>query len=72
MLIADLLYMYGLWLFATALFVWLATILYRLSQNTFGPVPEATSVPARTPAAAVVNLPPQPTRKPRVPLTRAA
>ncbi|QOD06159.1 hypothetical protein IDT60_20720 (plasmid) [Pseudarthrobacter sp. BIM B-2242] len=69
MLIADLLYMYGLWLFATALFVWLATILYRLSRNTFGPVPEA---PARPTAAAVVNLPPQPTRKPRVPLTRAA
>lgn len=72
MLITDLLYMYGLWLFATALFLWLASILYRLSQGTFGPVPDAPAEPAIAPKAPVLNLPPRPTRKPRIPLTHAA
>lgn len=73
MLITDLLYMYGLWLFATAMFLWLASILYRLSNGTFGPVPdEAPAEPTVAPMASVVALPPRPTRKPRVPLTNAA
>lgn len=73
MLIADLLRMYGLWLFATAMFLWLASILFRLSRNTFGPVPEeAPAEPAVAPMASVVALPPRPARKPRVPLTHAA
>lgn len=65
MLITDLLHAYAYWLFASAMFIWLASVLYRTTRNTLSAyVPEAP--------AAVVRLPDYPARAPRVHLTTAA
>lgn len=72
MLITDLLLTYASWLFATVMFVWLGSVLYRTTRNTFAPDWAQTTEDVETPAPVLVNIPVRPTRKPRVPLTPAA
>lgn len=72
MLITHLLLTYTSWIFASVMFFWLGSILYRTTRNTFCPAPEQSAEGVGTPTPSVVNIPARPIRKPRVPLTAAA
>lgn len=71
MFFTYLFHAYAAWLFASAMFIWLGSVLYRTTRNTLaessGPAQQGVGAP--TP---VVPIPPRPARKPRVPLTNAA
>lgn len=69
LMILDLLHLYAAWLFAAVMFIWLGSVLYRTTRNTFGTDQSTEGVAAPTPS---VSIPARPTRKPRVPLTHAA
>lgn len=70
-MITDLLHFYAAWLFATVMFIWLGSVLYRTTRNTFFPSDTpAEGVGGATPSTS--RIPARPIRRPRVPLTPAA
>jgi hypothetical protein len=72
MFITDLLLAYASWLFASVMFFWLGSVLYRTTRNTFFPASENAADGVAAPVPSVVHTPARPIRKPRVPLTPAA
>lgn len=72
MLISDLLLAYASWLFATFLFVWMGSVLYRTTRNTFGRQQEQASEGVGAPTPPALHIPAHPVRKPRIPLTQSA
>ena len=70
MLITDLLSAYAHWLFASAMFIWLTSVLYRTTRDTVSAY-AAEDTASVAPRAAVL-LPARPDRDPRVHLTAAA
>lgn len=72
MLIIDLLIAYASWLFASVMFFWLGSVLYRTTRNTLNASFEHRTERDGAPTPPVIHIPARPTRKPRVPLTSAA
>lgn len=72
MFINDLLLAYASWLFASVMFFWLGSVLYRTTRNTFAPAPDQAADRVAAPVPSVAHIPARPIRKPRVPLTNAA
>lgn len=71
MFFTYLFHAYAAWIFASVLFIWLGSVLYRTTRNTVAEysAPAQQGVEAPTP---VVRIPASPARKPRAPLTNAA
>jgi hypothetical protein len=69
MFITYLLHAYAVWLFASAMFIWLGSVLYRTTRDTLN-ASYAEGVGTPTPQA--IPLPVRPVREPTVHLTAAA
>jgi hypothetical protein len=71
MFITYLLHVYAVWLFASAMFIWLGSVLYRTTRDTLN-ASYAEAEEIGTPAPQAIPLPARPVREPTVHLTAAA
>jgi hypothetical protein len=71
MFIAYLLHAYASWLFASVMFIWLGSVLYRTTRNTLN-ASYAETEGAGNPVPQVIQLPARPVREPSVHLATAA
>ena len=71
MFIIYLLHVYAVWLFASAMFIWLGSVLYRTTRDTLNDsYAEADEI--GTPAPQAIPLPARPVREPTIHLAEAA
>jgi hypothetical protein len=62
---------YAAWFFASAMLIWLGSVLYRTTRNTLNAYAGHTAE-VQEPLPLPVLIPPRPTRQPRAHLTTAA
>lgn len=70
MFITYLLHTYASWLFASVMFIWLGSVLYRTTRNTLN-VSYAETEGVGGPTPQLIRLPARPVREPSVHLTAA-
>ncbi|GAA4033298.1 hypothetical protein GCM10023063_16040 [Arthrobacter methylotrophus] len=66
MFLTYLLQVYGYWLFASTMFIWLGSALYRTIRNTLNAGFEDAVEVAAPPRPRTVRVPARPTRKPGI------